>query len=146
MSKQSKQALIVFVAIIVVIIAVVLIINRNVQQKFKKNGIRTEASVVGVEYKSTTTRKKRKYVLRVSFFAKKKDSETPKEDTVVQDSSIAGRIKSSLGKIKINIGDLQFAEVTIPSSDRDRYRKGDKVAIYYLPDEPKKIILASTIE
>ncbi len=118
-------------------------------KKFKENGVITTATVAEV-IRKTSKKTKRKgsrlstYYLKVSFFAKEKKGDKEEEnEEQKKDYGIAFLNKLSE---KMEIGNFTFAEIPVSKEKAYSFKQGERVEIYYLPDEPTKAMLKEVVD
>ena len=118
-------------------------------KEFKENGVLTTATVAEV---IKETRKKTKgsrlstYYLKVSFFAKEKKSDEDKEEANEETKKDYGFDFLNKMAENLEIGDFTFAEISVSKEKANSFKQGDRVEIYYLPDEPTKAMLKEVVD
>jgi len=89
-------------------------------EAFKTKGIETEATVEGIKTKKK--KKKVTHYLQLAFYAKSNDPALKDVPVTPQN------------------GEYTSIEKYLTKSEAKKYKTGDKIAIVYLPDNPKDIM------
>lgn len=74
----------------------------------------------------------------------RKKSNGKEEKMITKDKN--GNYKMNFSKLKPNIGDFIMTEIQISSSQYNKYKKGHKVQVFYLPENPQEAILKEDIK
>ena len=115
-------------------------------KKFKEEGVLTTATVAEVIKKTQRRTKGRgsrlsTYYLKVSFFAKENEEDKDKKEEKEEPKKDYGFDFLNKAAENIGMGDFTFAEIPVSKEKAYSFKQGDRVEIYYLPDEPTKAML-----
>lgn len=147
LSKKTKLIIIVYSLLGLLIGAFVIgfYIEKDNTQELLEKGERAEASVVEL-YEQVTGKRKNKtyrYYMDVAFFTNvEKVKVLPKSDNIVD--KIAAISEEAVANAKL--GDYQSMRLTISKVSYQKYRKGDKVKVVYMKEEPTEARLLSEIQ
>lgn len=152
MKKNRKAIIIIFIVILGGVIAAGYFTRKSKHDKFRAKGVETTATIIDLTRKrvstvSTKSKRMRKYYMKVRYFTqenKEKKSEAKKEKMITKDEN--GNYKMNFGKLKPKIGDFIMTEIRISSSQYNKYKKGQKIQVFYLPGNPEEAILKEDIE
>lgn len=147
LSKKTKLIIIVYSLLGLLIGAFVFgfYIEKDNNQKLLEKGERAEASVVELYEQVTGTRKNKtyRYYMDVAFFTNvEKVKILPKSDNIVD--KIAAISEEAVANAKL--GDYQSMPLSISKISYQKYRKGDKVTVVYMKEEPIEARLLSEIQ
>ncbi len=152
MKKNTKAIVIIFILILGGVIAVGYFIRKNKHDKFRAEGVETTATIIDLTRKrvstvSTKSKRMRKYYMKVRYFTqenKEKKSDGKEEKMITKDEN--GNYTMNFGKLKPKIGDFIMTGIQISSSQYNKYKKGQKVQVFYLPENPQEAILKEDIK
>ena len=148
MKKESKISLI-SIGVLLAVVVIYGVLSRSSNMKeFKENGIETTATVVDVVKKrdrNVTGRKRISSFLEVTFFTQNEKLDSLKNSKTTEKDE-EGNYTFNFDKLKVDIGEYINTDIPINSSQFNRLKKGDKVQILYLPDDPDNAILKEDIE
>lgn len=146
MNKESKKILIFVSVLLVVIVIAGYFIRKNKLDAFRSNGIEVTAGVADVQKSRDVIRMNRRryeYFAEVTFFTIAEDQgEGEKKKALTKDED--GKYKFNLKPSKS--GDFIMTKIGITASQYGKLKKGQKVQILYLKDDPKKAILKEELE
>lgn len=147
LSKKTKLIIIVYSLLGLLIGAFVIgfYIEKDNNQELLEKGERAEASVVELYEQVTGTRKNKtyRYYMDVAFFTNvEKVKVLPNSDNIVD--KIAAISEEAVANAKL--GDFQSMRLTISKVSYQKYRKGDKVKVVYMKEEPTEARLLSEIQ
>lgn len=146
--KKNSIAIIGIVSVIFIGIVIFGISKRkNTLDKFKKNGVETTATINDLskeKVKDVNGSKRYDSYLEVTFFTEI-EGEEKNEDTKTIEKDENGEYKLNLGNPG-EIGDYINTKIWVESSVYKKFKKGDKVQILYLPDDPNQAILKKTVD
>jgi Protein of unknown function (DUF3592) len=147
LSKKTKLIIIVYSLLGLLIGAFVIgfYIEKDNNQELLEKGERAEASVVELYEQVTGTRKSKtyRYYMDVAFFTNvEKVKVLPNSDNIVD--KIAAISEEAVANAKL--GDYQSMRLTISKVSYQKYRKGDKVKVVYMKEEPTEARLLSEIK
>ncbi|MBN2893550.1 MAG: DUF3592 domain-containing protein [Bacteroidales bacterium] len=146
--KKNSFVILGIVAFIFIGIVVYGVFNRkNKLDKFRKDGIEVTATINNLykeKNKEVSGSKKYDSYLEVTFFTKTENlDENEEQKTIGKDEN---------GEYQLNLGDTGKdgkyvnTKIWVESSIYKKFKKGDKVQIFYLPNDPNQAILKETIE
>ncbi len=98
-------------------------------EAFKTKGVEVEATVEGI--KTKRKKKKTKHYLQLSYFTKSQEQGTKNEATGIEIPKP---------------GTYTTVEKFITKYDAKKYQKGDKIAIVYLPEDPKDFMFKEDLQ
>lgn len=147
MNSESKKILLFIPILLVVIVIAGYFIRKDKLDSFKENGVETVATVADLKKNTAITSKKNHrrydYTLQVTFFTVSQDSNTEKDAKAIS--------KDEDGKYKFNLkpsksGDFVMTDIGITASQFGKLKKGQRVEILYLKNDPKQAILKEELE
>ncbi len=146
LSKKTKLIIIVYSLLGLLIGAFVIgfYIEKDNNQELLEKGERAEASVVELYEQVTGTRKSKtyRYYMDVAFFTNvEKVKVLPKSDNIVD--KIAAISEEAVANAKL--GDYQSMRLSINKLSYQSHKKGDKVMVVYLKEEPTEAKLLEEI-
>ncbi len=147
---MKKNSLIILILVGVIFAGIVIsgiILRTSRLNEFRDDGIEVTATVVDVfkeKEKEVNGRKRYNNYLEVSFFTEKENINNNEQKTINKDST--DNYTFNIGAPNINIGDYVKTQIPITSSQFKNFKKGDKVQIVYLPEEPQKAVLKEDLD
>lgn len=147
LSKKTKLIIIVYSLLGLLIGAFVIgfYIEKDNNKKLLDKGERAEASVVELYEQVTGTRKSKtyRYYMDIVFFTNvEKVKVLPKSDNIVD--KVAAISEEAVANAKL--GDFQSMRLTISKVSFQSFKKGDKVTVVYMKDEPTEARLLNEIQ
>lgn len=147
LSKKAKLTIIVYslLALMIGVFVIGVFIVKDNNQELLKKGERAEASVVELYEQVTGTRKSKtyRYYMDVAFFTNvEKVKVLPKSDNIVD--KIAAISEEAVANAKL--GDYQSMRLSINKLSYQRHKKGDKVTVVYMKEEPTDAKLLEEIQ
>lgn len=147
LNKKTKLIIIVYslLGLLIGVFVIGFYIEKDNNQELLEKGERAEASVVELYEQVTGTRKSKtyRYYMDVAFFTNvEKVKVLPKSDNIVD--KIAAISEEAVANAKL--GDYQSMRLTISKVSYQKYRKGDKVKVVYMKEEPTEARLLSEIQ
>lgn len=147
LSKKTRLIIIVYSLLGLLIGAFVIgfYIEKDNNQELLEKGERAEASVVEIYEQVTRTRKSKtyRYYMDVAFFTNvEKVKVLPKSDNIVD--KIKAISEETVANAKL--GDYQSMRLTINKVSYKSFKKGDKVTVIYMKDEPTEARLLNEIQ
>lgn len=147
LSKKTKLTIIVYslLALMIGVFVIGVFIVKDNNKELLEKGERAEASVVEVYEQVSGTRKSKtyRYYMDVAFFTNvEKVKVLPKSDNIVD--KIAAISEEAVANAKL--GDFQSMRLSISKLSYQKYRKGDKVKVVYMKEEPTEARLLSEIQ
>lgn len=147
LSKKTKLTIIVYslLALMIGVFVIGVFIVKNNNQELLEKGERAEASVVELYEQISGTRKSKtyRYYMDVVFFTNaEKVKVLPKSDNIVD--KIAAISEEAVANAKL--GDYQSMRLSINKLSYQRHKKGDKVTVVYMKEEPTEAKLLEEIQ
>lgn len=147
LSKKTKLIIIVYSLLGLLIGAFVIgiYIEKDNNQELLEKGERAEASVVELYEQVTGTRKNQtyRYYMDVVFFTNtEKVKVLPKSDNIVD--KIAAISEEATANAKL--GDYQSMRLSINKLSYQHHKKGDKVTVIYMKEDPTEAKLLEEIQ
>jgi len=145
-NKKPNNFLVLGVAVIVISLITLLIsvYSNAVNRKFITKGIETEVTITGLRKQKVLSGKSyhTEYSINVMFFTIVGDTEIlQKADSVLKSEDAEKQINRIIDNIKYKskIGEFTSAKAIINEKLYNELKKGDKIKILYLPQDPEKI-------
>ena len=148
MNKQSKTILIVVLLIFAGIVLFGVLSRNSKLKKFSEEGIETTAAITDVVKKrdrNVSGRRRISNFLEVTFFTQNEKPDSVKNSKTVEKDK-DGNYTFNFDKLKVDMGEFIKTDIDISSSQFKKFKKGDKVQILYLPEDPYKAILKEDVE
>ncbi|GAB2619868.1 hypothetical protein GCM10027035_15100 [Emticicia sediminis] len=147
LSKKTKLTIIVYslLALMIGVFVIGVFIVKNNNQELLEKGERAEASVVELYEQVSGTRKSKtyRYYMDVAFFTNtEKVKILPKSDNIVD--KIAAISEEAVANAKL--GDYQSMRLSINKLSYQQHKKGDKVTVVYMKEEPTEAKLLEEIQ
>jgi hypothetical protein len=123
--------------------------NQGKVKLFQEKGVKKTARIASIEKKSdwehrTASRMLRvDYKLTLTFFTDPKFVEADSSEKYEKEYEF--EFMEKLAK-RTRMGDFTMVDIVVSRDIYEKYREGDDIDIYYLPDNPENIMLASKVE
>ncbi|GGD51355.1 hypothetical protein GCM10011514_14480 [Emticicia aquatilis] len=147
LSKKTKLTIIVYslLALMIGVFVIGFYIQKDNDKELLEKGERADASVVELYEQVTGTRKSKtyRYYMDVAFFTDaEKVKVLPKSDNIVD--KIAAISEEAVANAKL--GDYQSMRLSISQVSYQRHKKGDKVTVVYMKEEPTEAKLLEELQ
>lgn len=145
-------ALAVFIGIAGLVLIFALVFQNRRIADFRARGIETNANIVELSSKrvirrvaTTEHRRRNKYFAKLSFFTQAPSIDTTHNQKIIERDS-TGKYRMNLKTSDSKIGEFIQTEIRINSNQYHNFKKGDKVQILYLPENPKKVMFKDDLK
>jgi uncharacterized protein YneF (UPF0154 family) len=147
LSKKTKLIIIVYslLGLLIGVFVIGFYIQKDNDKELLENGERANASVIELFEQVSGTRKSKtyRYYMDVAFFTNvEKVKVLPQSDNIVD--KIAAISEEAVANAKL--GDYQSLRLSINKLSYQRHKKGDKVVVVYMKDEPTEAKLLEEIQ
>lgn len=147
LSKKTKLIIIVYslLGLLIGVFVIGFYIQKDNDKELLEKGQRADASVVELYEQVSGTRKSKnyRYYMDVAFFTNvEKVKVLPKSDNIVD--KIAAISEEAVANAKL--GDYQSMRLSINKLSYQRHKKGDKVTVVYMKEEPSEAKLLEEIQ
>lgn len=147
LSKNTKLTILVYslLALMIGVFVIGFYIQKDNDKELLEKGERADASVVELYEQVTGTRKSKtyRYYMDVAFFTDaEKVKVLPKSDNIVD--KIAAISEEAVANAKL--GDYQLMRLSISQVCYQRHKKGDKVTVVYMKEEPTEAKLLEELQ
>lgn len=147
LSKKTKLTIMLYslLALMIGVFVIGVFIVKNNNKELLEKGERAEASVVELFEQVSGTRKSKtyRYYMDVAFFTNvERIKVLPQSDNIVD--KIAAISEEAVANAKL--GDYQSMRLSINKLSYQRHKKGDKVVVVYMKDEPTEAKLLEEIQ
>ena len=147
--KKMTRFIYIFSAIVALAIGIVLYFANQEMRTLRKEGIRSEARIIGKHTEGSYSRKgrtKKRYYLSLAFFADTAQTEVktikPKSDNI---NDKMDALFDNIAAERVT-GDYTSGTLGVSNTTYAKLKEGDKITVVYLKDRPETARLLSEIE
>lgn len=148
MNRKVKIALYVTAVLILLGMGAIILKVRLDIRTLLANGIRTEASVLDLKYENRGRRRSKDYYMTIGIFLDNRATPPAAPTPPPATAGIDAKLDAIFAKAAADRhqGDYDSLTVSISSATYHKYKRGDRVRVVYLRDDPESVRVLEEIE